>query len=504
MRRIVRVLGITITAGLGLSPLTAATAAAPGRVTVTIVGIDRSGSQVAVRSEVVPLSGNAVPSSGPTFTLVPGTYYVGASVPTMPGGSLVSQTLVLRRVDVTASGTIKLDARGGKLVTVWLDGRNLGSPAMAGGCLGRGRGVVYPDPPAARLYVRPVRAAGIGFDWAVTAPGPGNSTDNLAGGTDSGVPANPAFHIRSSELAKTIIEARSGTLPDTAANWSTSSTESDGCMLPGASGSGVLPMRAVDYRTPGAWATTLTSRHGTHTCSMTGRSQVLAAGHSYTVSFANAAHGPSTAVPVVTGTRLVFNPSYQFADPLAQGYEYCAVSTVSLSRGGRTLKTQRFSDLLQVFSATVHTGWYVLRVSSRQSAPGAALPPGLLSPRTLLTWRFKVAQGAVPVAVMSFLPSGLDTANRAAPRSVTSVRVWPTQSRFVDPPGRASTPRSLSVQVSYDSGKTWHAVTTARHKRYWVFSVHNPASGTVSFRSVTVSRSGDRSTETIYQAYAIR
>jgi hypothetical protein len=483
----------------------AALAAAPSRnVSITVVGIDRTGVQVAVQSTVVPLAGNAVPSTGPKYTLAPGTYFIGASVPTMAGSNLASQTIVIRRVRVAASGTVSLDARGGKLVSVSLNADSLGSPGLAGGCIRGGRGVVYPEPAASLLYVKPVRDADIGFDWTVNLPGPNGSTYDLAGGSAAGLPGSPVFRVRTSGLAKTVVEVRAGTVPDTTATWSTTATEPDGCSLPGARGTEQLPFRVTDYRTPGAWRTGVQTSHGQTTCSMTWADRKYRAGQGYTVSFGNASRGPTQAIPLVLGKMLTFDPNDQFADPLAPGYEYCAGTTVSLSHDGRTLKTEHFTNLLHSFSAVVRSGWYVLRVNARQTTPGEARPVGLLSPRTSLTWRFKVALGAIPVAVMSFLPKGLTILNQAAPRSTTTVRVWPTQSQYRNPPGPGSRARRFAVQVSFDGGHVWRTVPVIRHSGFWTFSVHNPAAGFVAFRSVTVSAAGDSSVQTVYNAYGIR
>jgi hypothetical protein len=56
--------------------------AATHKVTINIVGISRTGAKVAVQSTVVPLTGNALPSTRPKFSVRPGTYFIGASVPT--------------------------------------------------------------------------------------------------------------------------------------------------------------------------------------------------------------------------------------------------------------------------------------------------------------------------------------------------------------------------------------------------------------------------------------
>src|SRR5262249_61479161 len=80
MSLVSRRLGAATAATLGLAlvisaSLPSAAQQAVGKVTITVVGIDRSGTQVAVQSSVVALRGNAVASSGPTYRVPPGTYF---------------------------------------------------------------------------------------------------------------------------------------------------------------------------------------------------------------------------------------------------------------------------------------------------------------------------------------------------------------------------------------------------------------------------------------------
>jgi hypothetical protein len=510
MRPVLRALGAGTGAALVMSvALPSAAQQAVSKVTITVVGIDRSGIQTAIQSSVVPLRGNAVPSSGPTYRLTPGTYFIGASVPTMADGSPASDTIVIRRVNVAASQTIKLDARNGKLVSVWLDGKNLGSPTMAGGCIRRGVGVIYPSG-APDLYLKPVNVANVGFEWTARAPGTGTSARDLAGGSKAGLPANPVYRISSSQLVPTVIQAKAGPVPDTAATWATSVTASDGCTLPGGSGAVELPASVTDYRTPGSWRTAVDTNRGlgSYDCSYNWVNQASLAGHHYTITFDSAARGPSRAVPVVTGTLLSFDPGpeYQFSDPHHHGYDYCNTVTVTLSRAGRIVKSQRFTGYagpVTDFAAHVRAGWYVLSVNAKQSEPQQAMPGTLLSPRTSLRWRFKIGQGAIPVAVMSFLPLRLNMANTAAPGSVTTIKAWATQNQYTFRPGKTSAAKTFSAQFSYNDGKNWHAARVVRHPGYWTIQVRNPKSGYVSIRSTTVNTAGDSSVQTLYRAYGI-
>src|SRR5215469_14338705 len=355
MFRVRHVLAVAAAAVAAAGGTISAAQAATHKVTINVVGIDRTGAQVAVQSTVVPLAGNALPSSGPKYSVTPGTYFIGTSVPTYSSGALVSQTIVERRVRVIRGATIRLDARGGELVSVRLDGRDLGSPSMAGGCIRRGIGVVYPDPPAPQLYLQPVRAKGLGFDWAVETAGPSGSYYDLAGGTNNALPSSPVYRVHSSGLAKAVMQARADTVPDQTANVDTSATLSDGCSLQGLQTPPQIPFRVVDHRTPGFWRTEVATRHnfGMTTCSDTWTYRRYAARRSYLVSFENAAHGPSTAVPYVAGPSLYFDPNHQLIDPLTTGYEYCNVTNVRLSSGGHLLKKGRFTNLVGGFTARV-------------------------------------------------------------------------------------------------------------------------------------------------------
>src|SRR5258708_6281515 len=128
MRRLRHVRGTTVITGLVLAaaalvPAASASAQASAKtVTIKVVGIDRSGKQVAVRSRVTPLRGFELRGTGPTYHLKPGRYFIGADVLTATSNpDEPSQTIVDRLVNVRKSGTIKLDARGGRPVSVWLD-----------------------------------------------------------------------------------------------------------------------------------------------------------------------------------------------------------------------------------------------------------------------------------------------------------------------------------------------------------------------------------------------
>ncbi len=514
---------LLVAAGLGLVPGTALASAKTD--TVTVAGISRTGATVAVVSEVTPLHGNAEPGTGPVYHLKPGVYFIAADVLTPASGpTAASQTLVVRRVSVRGDETVKLDSRGGKLFSAWLNGKEIGAPPVAGACIAEGHGVVYSDPDDGPLYVEPTVTARVSFVWALTIGVPSGTIFDLTGQDKAGLPARPTFRLRTSGLIKTVILARAGTVPTTSGFLATSSTIS-ACTLTGMEEPLTPPVRLTVYRSPAAWTTELDTNQGIRLSSASWRDDNETAGHAYTISLGDASRGPSEAVPVIQGTKLAYDPHHQFLDPFAQGYDYFYQATVTLSSGGHTIRTQRFGQALRNFTSAMHAGrWYVLTTDARQLAPSAELA-GLLSPRTTLSWRFKVAKaitGAIPVAVTSLEPQGLDLRNLAAPSSMTSVRAYFTQgsyslvrglasadqtagaSNHIFAPPPAVPVRSFTAQASFNEGKTWHSVPVVKHKGYWTFVVRNPAAGYVTLRTTTVNSLGNSSVQTTYRAYGIR
>ncbi len=516
MRPILRGLGITLTTamsllGLGVAQASASTATPSSTVSLKVAGISRTGATVVVDASVVSLSGHLQLTSGPPIQVTPGTYVIAADVLTpASGASPATQAMVARRVKITSNRTIRLDSRGAKLLDVWLNGKNLGQPTWAAACIEGGAGLIYPDPNSGQLYIKPSTASGVGLEWA-TASGRPPVIYDLAGGTKKGLPSRPVFKLRTSELAKTVIQAKSGTLPDDEGTLSSTVTVHS-CGLPGDQQGLKLPFRITDYRSPAFWQTEVDTHHGLHTCSMTWINNKAVAGRKATISFANAVHGPGDSVPVLIGKKLYFNPNSQFADPAAQqGYEYCFRTTVSLASGGHTLTTQHFvgQQGLRNFSVRVHVGRrYVMKISAQQTAPGAAaVPAGLLSPRVTMTWRFKVTSSgtarAVPVNVAALLPEGLNLRNDARPGRTTKIKASFIQTGVLSVSMPRAPVRSLIAQASYNDGRTWRQVAAARHKGYWLLTVHDPKSGYVTLRTTTVNSRGVTSVQTIYRAYGI-
>jgi hypothetical protein len=63
--------------------------------------------------------------------------------------------------------------------------------------------------------------------------------------------------------------------------------------------------------------------------------------------------------------------------------------------------------------------------------------------------------------------------------------------------------REVTVQASFNGGQTWHTVLATRHGTRWTVTVHDPASGFVSLRSIAENVRGDSTVQTIYRAHGI-
>src|SRR5215472_1341767 len=223
-------------AAAALGPAGSANALASAKtVTIKVVGISRTGETVAVASSVAPLHGNAIPGNGSTYRLRPGTYFISGDVPTPTSNkNVVDQTIVVRQVDVRNSGTIKLDSRGGKLVSVWLNGKELspdvGGSLAARACVANSAGGIdaYLNGP---IYVKPTRIKGLSLIWAWTSGTDTGPRYDLTGETKNNLPAHPAFRLRTSQLVKTVVQVKAGTVAGTTGNLSTASSVNPDCSM---------------------------------------------------------------------------------------------------------------------------------------------------------------------------------------------------------------------------------------------------------------------------------
>ncbi len=128
-----------------------------------------------------------------------------------------------------------------------------------------------------------------------------------------------------------------------------------------------------------------------------------------------------------------------------------------------------------------------------------------------LTWRFHATPTPpagnwrdLPVTLTTFLPAGLDLANAAPANGTTALRLEIARAGNPNSPAPKYRLTAIRLMVSYNNGATWRTVPVTAHRGNWAALIHDPASGFVSLRSVVTDAHGDRTTETIYRAFAIR
>ncbi|MGW3897845.1 S8 family serine peptidase [Micromonospora profundi] len=120
------------------------------------------------------------------------------------------------------------------------------------------------------------------------------------------------------------------------------------------------------------------------------------------------------------------------------------------------------------------------------------------------TFRSRHAAGDVPVrlplmAVRFAPPLRVDNSAPAGRSFVVPVRVEP------QPGAPAARVQKLTVDISYDGGKTWHAAQVRKGGHGWTATVRHPAGpGYASLRATARDAAGNTVTQRIIQAYRLR
>ena len=521
MRARIQILALGAMLGLSvLSPgaVVSSAAAAPARmVRVRVEGIARTGQLVKLRFATIT-SANGPPVfvvGSQAVSIRPGRYWVGAEVDAPRPNP--SETLVLRSVRITRSETVLLDARPGKLVRFTLNVPGAADQTdMVKACVGGSTdGGTSASGAPGTVYAVPVRSRiitfGFGSFWQGTSAG-----YLIAGHRRGGVPSTPRFGGALSAMARVSLEWRQGTNLDDVTNPNPIMASNGPC------GTGWFNLdlfagsasAITDYITGGRWAFQI---FGSGPASWS-QNLRFAAGRRYARVFGGSVWGPSAQyAPQTQIHRILFWPAAPFADPSQRdGFYCCDKSSITLSFGGHVIKHEVLtSDAEGLFIArAARVGWYTMAIRSWRSIPRVVIPAGLLSRTETVNWRFFARptpqanpndnQLELPVRVAQIVALGLNPDNQAAANGTTPLRI-----RFVEPHGRGfpRAPRYLvrtaRLLASFDGGKSWQAVPLTRHGSFWLATVHDPASGFVALRSIVTDSRGDRSEQTIYQAYAI-
>ncbi len=517
MRTKIRIAALTAAGVLGMGGFVAAPApsvlAAASTVRIRVTGIDRNGRPTKVYAVINGTTYTPIYTRGRTVSVPKGPAWVGAEVDTTTGSQLMSATLVMRRVTISRSQTIVLDARPGKLVKFSLGVADaqltsqvvqacVGGNFVTGAPVGAGEF-------AAPLYVVPVRAKGFGFGYASTWQTAAASY-LISGQSTGGIPGTPHYRATPAGMAKIQLTLRSGDVVGSYEDIRVIRQTSCGVQqfLPVANPAESLTQYVSAGRyeiwTDGYRAFWINNAR-------------YAARQSYSDTFGGAAWGPGQDFPSVWEHEFRFTSQSPIGDPRHQSFECCDLSSMTLSYRGHVIKhavqsQYREDRTFMAYLPASSAAWYTFRLVASRRVPGLKIPASILSPRMTLSWHFQTSPEPgvpldaklTPVTATLFVPSGLDMQNQAAPGASTVIKVsvvHPRESGYISPPGYSL--RTFRVQASFNGGSTWQAVKLVRHGSYWLATVPDPASGYVALRSTVIDSHGDMSVETIYRAYAI-
>jgi subtilisin family serine protease len=197
-------------------------------------------------------------------------------------------------------------------------------------------------------------------------------------------------------------------------------------------------------------------------------------------------------------------PMFADNDPAdASRYDPTNVGTTVVRKGGREIG--RRDDIAGLGTFTLPAGPGTYTVVADANRPASESQDPALATRTTAEWTFRAAAGTTSRVALPFLDVRwalpLDDHNRAATGTLRGGLTVATQ-----PGATASKIRSVTVEVSYDEGATWKKVAvTPKGDR---FDVKVPAGGAAggyaSLRATAKDGAGNKVTETVIRAYALR
>jgi hypothetical protein len=523
MHRYARVAAAVCAIALPVAGLaTSMPAAAATAVRIKVVGVERNGHVVRAQPATLQaVNGQSYQIDGKSIRIPAGTYLIAGAV--MTGSA--SQTLVVRRVRITRSATIRLSAVGGRLVRMSLTGVS-GQPGgdQVNACLGTQTAAetevsAYGGNGTA-LYAVPFRSRDVGFSYLASWSG-AQASYAITGSSADGVPRGLRYQQRLGGLARLTLNVRSGANPATFDHWDIGPGKyyQTLCSAGQVSGQMTAPFRVIQYVTPGVWTSETDTEYVTTKgeTDFTGFNYLvrrLAARHHYTQSFGAAVAGPAPIQPAIDGNLFRFTAFDLFAIPGFSGDDVCcARTTATLSRGRHKLFTAHLNEWrgnIYLQRTVTRAGWYNFDVSASRWNPHGSEAADVLSPKAAIHWHFYIrpvppAGNTVnfPVTVTTYEPRGLSMSNQAQPDATNTVQFQIVRNGWDGDRTRQYPFRTVRVLASFNDGKTWHLVAVSRHGANWLAVVHDPASGYVALRSIVTDSHGDSTTQTIYRAYAI-
>ncbi|MDQ0596214.1 hypothetical protein QF037_000559 [Streptomyces canus] len=274
-----------------------------------------------------------------------------------------------------------------------------------------------------------------------------------------------------------------------------------------------LPSRVTEYYSPGlTW---------THTLDLFGSTQSLPdgslpdhdtttavrryqAGHTYRTDWNRAPVGPAVYSPTREGNDLHLDLApYAAAGTGQQSDESYATGEmdgeVVLSSGGRVIdRSSPF--LVDITTPTAGKRRYTLTAHTTRTADWTAL-----GTRSSVTWGFTSARprgsASSVLPLLTVRAGGTVDLTDAAPAG-RAFRLPLTVRR---PAGAERTPVTrLTLQVSYDDGRTWKTVHVTRHGTTADALLHHPGhAGYASLRIAAADKAGNTVNQTVIRAYRI-
>jgi subtilisin family serine protease len=435
-----------------------------------------------------------------------GPYFIGATAE----GANSSESLILSRPIDVRPGTQRVVLDGRKAVrsdlTVDAPGVSIsdrGQFAQLAYQRGKVRAVVYlsGDP----LYVLPFRAAGTTFlaesDWAKTG-----ECYAVADVHTGGVPAELARKVARNSMALVPSVYRA---PDPG-KAKQNATLVHGVSLPGPAdavpwdpcATSTLPAKVNYYFSPlpsGAswWRLTYFNHEDPDKQSEQVALPTAFTRRRYPVEvWGSAVAGPSTALFDArrTGNEMDIPMPFMFSDGTGHLGDSDGADTITLDADGRRIAQAADTDGLTA-RVPARNARYRLTVDHRRELTQSS--------RVTSVWTFRSAPAgssarALPLQALRFDPPGLDDRNQAKAGTTLNipVRVEGTTTTKV---------KELTVQVSFDDGRTWKPLSARRAGGGWQVTVPNPGhAGFVSLRGAARDPAGNTVTQTIMDAYAVK
>ncbi|MFG2003448.1 S8 family serine peptidase [Spirillospora sp. NPDC048911] len=438
------------------------------------------------------------PSGAVTVRLPNGTYYLSATVFSGEGEDYRQTAFVEPAFTVSGDTTIELDARDGKQIAATVDRPGLRS----GGNSAIGYFRTFPEGASvAETYsmdsldgflVRPSRTKvpADQFTFAaktqLAAPTPQGFTGPYlyhVQWTETGsIPNDPVRHIADKELAK--VESEHAVTSGTAGL-------RDGMV------SVPLPGRLTEYYTPDvSWVGSF--REGDFSY-QSGNSRTFQKGKTYRERWNSAVFGPAdpSVEPIIRrggDTLAVEIPLFSDQTANHVGVGATDEAGMTLYRDGR--KIDETSDAFyHDFTLPADPASYRLDVAAARSVSN-------LSTRVNATYHFgsqHIPGKLTPLPILGIrLAPRLDLRNQAPSGTPFSFPVHITRQTG------ASTLKTLTVEASFDDGRTWQPVPLTGQGDHRTATLTHPKAKYVSLRAKATDTEGNGTEQTIIHAYALK